>query len=497
MELFCPKPRMHIAYMQEVPQPHKMTEGSMHANSKEPIKKISLSWPKFEMHTKTEDRGWECGWAAQSIGGRKHRCSFDVKGSSPGASWLLPPTPRALPDWSKRKGQRKITRSFWNKWSEVSFLMDSDFSGISFSAPKLDELTTHLESPYWSLQLEFGIRTFQRRACCQGRRISFWEDHWTSLLTWKNLLKNGELPWITGNSPDWTWTRRETCQDLANSSCRFLARTSSWVSLSGRAHGRTEFPGQDPDECGLCTRSTLSLRLSSYWATWSPSWSQAGLPHHSARWPSFSLLANYCALQKSCSWGLYQHRVDFTPIEDNDKVRKALARLLEDDFIGAAYIFDGKPGQSGLPEGSPWGDRGNDLDDELQPEHLPRGWYWVGHQSQGHLRCQGLPHHLRRVLRDPLPDQDHWHEPTHARGSSLEEGPPQGLRWTRLLGPWPETCQMTGLSDAMRANFGLLKDFSKHLHMPPAERVNAVSGFMKRFLGTETVSVYFNIFLYV
>jgi hypothetical protein len=56
---------------------------------------------------------------------------------------------------------------------------------------------------------------------------------------------------------------------------------------------------------------------------------------------------------------------------------------------------------------------------------------------------------------------------------------------------------MTGLSDAMRANFGLLKDFSKHLHMPPAERVNAVSGFMKRFLGTETVSVYFNIFLYV
>ncbi len=62
---------------------------------------------------------------------------------------------------------------------------------------------------------------------------------------------------------------------------------------------------------------------------------------------------NYCAIQKSCSWGLYQHRVDFTPIEDNDKVRKALARLLEDDFIGAAYIFDGKPGQSGLPEGSP------------------------------------------------------------------------------------------------------------------------------------------------
>jgi aubergine-like protein len=53
----------------------------------------------------------------------------------------------------------------------------------------------------------------------------------------------------------------------------------------------------------------------------------------------------------------------------------------------------------------------------------------------------------------------------------------------------PETCQMTGLSDAMRANFGLMKDLSKHLHMPPAERVNAVSGFMKRLLGTETVHI--------
>ncbi len=150
-------------------------------------------------------------------------------------------------------------------------MIDSDLSGIPFSALKLEG--THLDSPY--LFSSVGIRTFQRRSCCQGRRTALGqlcppegED---------SSLKNGGLPRISGNSPDWTWARRETCPGLTNSPWRIVAWTSSWVR-SGRAHGRTESPGQD-SECGLCIGSTLS----NYWTTWSPSWSQARLSHHSAR----------------------------------------------------------------------------------------------------------------------------------------------------------------------------------------------------------------------
>jgi aubergine-like protein len=51
----------------------------------------------------------------------------------------------------------------------------------------------------------------------------------------------------------------------------------------------------------------------------------------------------------------------------------------------------------------------------------------------------------------------------------------------------PELCQMTGLSDAMRANFSLMKDLSQHLHMVPAKRVTAVTNFMRRLQGSPDV----------
>jgi len=46
----------------------------------------------------------------------------------------------------------------------------------------------------------------------------------------------------------------------------------------------------------------------------------------------------------------------------------------------------------------------------------------------------------------------------------------------------PELCQMTGLSEAMRSNFGLMKDLGKHLHTGPAERVQALTTFINRLL---------------
>lgn len=46
----------------------------------------------------------------------------------------------------------------------------------------------------------------------------------------------------------------------------------------------------------------------------------------------------------------------------------------------------------------------------------------------------------------------------------------------------PETCQMTGLTQGMRANFGLMKDLATHLHTGPVERVDALNKFMKRLL---------------
>lgn len=44
----------------------------------------------------------------------------------------------------------------------------------------------------------------------------------------------------------------------------------------------------------------------------------------------------------------------------------------------------------------------------------------------------------------------------------------------------PELCQMTGLSDQMRENFGLMKELGKYLHVPPQERVKEIDHFMKR-----------------
>lgn len=44
----------------------------------------------------------------------------------------------------------------------------------------------------------------------------------------------------------------------------------------------------------------------------------------------------------------------------------------------------------------------------------------------------------------------------------------------------PELCLFTGLTDAMRSNFSLMKELGKHLHMSPANRVKAVEAFMTR-----------------
>jgi aubergine-like protein len=51
----------------------------------------------------------------------------------------------------------------------------------------------------------------------------------------------------------------------------------------------------------------------------------------------------------------------------------------------------------------------------------------------------------------------------------------------------PEFCQLTGLSDAMRENFTLMKELSKYLHVGPQERVKEINSFMKRL--TDTTSV--------
>jgi len=51
----------------------------------------------------------------------------------------------------------------------------------------------------------------------------------------------------------------------------------------------------------------------------------------------------------------------------------------------------------------------------------------------------------------------------------------------------PEFCQMTGLTDQMRANFTLMKELSKHLHTTPAVRTMAIQKFMDRLRSTQTV----------
>jgi len=52
----------------------------------------------------------------------------------------------------------------------------------------------------------------------------------------------------------------------------------------------------------------------------------------------------------------------------------------------------------------------------------------------------------------------------------------------------PETCQMTGLTDDMRANFGLMKTLSEHLHMVPQKRIDAIKSFMKSLQSTPEIS---------
>ena len=56
----------------------------------------------------------------------------------------------------------------------------------------------------------------------------------------------------------------------------------------------------------------------------------------------------------------------------------------------------------------------------------------------------------------------------------------------------PEFCQMTGLSDAMRANHGMMRELAQHLHMGPRARLQSIEGFMNRLKGCKDVSqVYF------
>jgi aubergine-like protein len=52
----------------------------------------------------------------------------------------------------------------------------------------------------------------------------------------------------------------------------------------------------------------------------------------------------------------------------------------------------------------------------------------------------------------------------------------------------PELCQMTGLSDGMRANFSLMRELAKHLHMVPAERLKTLGHFMTRLSENKEVS---------
>jgi len=51
----------------------------------------------------------------------------------------------------------------------------------------------------------------------------------------------------------------------------------------------------------------------------------------------------------------------------------------------------------------------------------------------------------------------------------------------------PELCQSTGLTDAMRANFSLMKELAKYLHQGPQEKARELDHFMRRMLQNETV----------
>ncbi|ODM88383.1 Protein aubergine [Orchesella cincta] len=55
-------------------------------------------------------------------------------------------------------------------------------------------------------------------------------------------------------------------------------------------------------------------------------------------------------------------------------------------------------------------------------------------------------------------------------------------QWSPIL--VPEMCLMTGLTEAMRANMGIMKTLNKHLHMEPKERVEILQQFISKLSGT-------------
>lgn len=56
-----------------------------------------------------------------------------------------------------------------------------------------------------------------------------------------------------------------------------------------------------------------------------------------------------------------------------------------------------------------------------------------------------------------------------------------------LLYLLPELCNMTGLTDDQRANFGLMKDMGVHTRVDPTKKGNEVMGLRRRMDGNEKV----------
>jgi len=52
----------------------------------------------------------------------------------------------------------------------------------------------------------------------------------------------------------------------------------------------------------------------------------------------------------------------------------------------------------------------------------------------------------------------------------------------------PETCQLTGLTDDMRANFSLMKTLAEHLHMIPPKRIDSIKSFMRQLQSTDDLT---------
>ncbi len=49
----------------------------------------------------------------------------------------------------------------------------------------------------------------------------------------------------------------------------------------------------------------------------------------------------------------------------------------------------------------------------------------------------------------------------------------------------PELCSITGISDAMRQDFSLMKEMSVYTHVGPSERFNQLNGFLQDIQGRE------------